>query len=140
VSSGFSGLINDQRSARRLDLRQDFLKRLELEVAVRAPAAAIDGHDDRTLLPQRADVDDLLLRIAQHELRRAIADLQHCPSDDTGAQLLDVTLHDRLTISRHALAPVGTVFGELFFEGHCATSSCSNRAPARLTGPKLKAA
>src|SRR5260370_1022464 len=96
---GFFRANRYQRSARCLDLRQDLLKRLKFKVAVRAPAAAVEGYDDRTFLPQRGDVDDLSLCITQHERWRVIAHFQHGPSDDTVAQLLDVTLHDRLTVS-----------------------------------------
>src|SRR4029077_12051012 len=102
----------------RLNLRERFLIGFELEVAIRTPAAAIKGDDNGPLLKKRRDVDDFTLRVVQHDRRRAIADFKHRAGDNAVAQLIDMTLHDRLALRWNTLVPAVAIFSELFFQGH----------------------
>src|SRR5271154_5615797 len=52
------------------------------------------------------------------DLRRAVAHFQHGLLDGAAAQLLDMELHDRLSLCWNALVPTGPVFRELIFQGH----------------------
>jgi hypothetical protein len=105
VSSGFSGLIATSDAPAARDLRQHLLICLQFEIAVGTPAAAIEGHDDRTFLDQRTNVDGRALGVLQYDWRRLVANFQRSAGNSAGAQLIDMPLHDRLPFGRNPLVP-----------------------------------
>jgi hypothetical protein len=63
----------DERCTRRLDVRKDSLICPQFEIAVRTPAAAIEGDHQGSMFQQQADIDKLASDVAQRNGRRAIA-------------------------------------------------------------------
>src|SRR5712691_1338079 len=120
------------------DLVQGLLQSLQLCVAVRSPAAAIEGQDDGPAREQRLQAHLLAGRVGKAEVRRRLAHLGHAGLGSRGPKLLDASLHDRPSLGGDPRLGHLADAVELFTQSHRALTLPASRQPRVRLPPRFR--
>ncbi len=127
----------NEAGTERLDLRQPALQRAQLNVAVGAPAASVEGDDQRSPVQQPTGVDGLGRDRGQAEHRHPVADVER-PVGDLGVRHCGHRVGPRLPLLRTALLVCSpTLCLELVFQAHRRCPPSLWRWSARTVPPTL---
>ena len=109
----------DELGAKRADVGKPLLVGAQFQVAVRAPAAAVEHEHQRLAADDGAEIEGLAERIAQTlSARQSRADADDVFFDAGAAQRVDVVGDAHGDVAAHAGLPTGAEGVEFLLEGH----------------------